>query len=451
MTKDFILEIHQYALNNNLSFTELERIFNIDRKKLPLLFKEYNLDYTSPYDKNSLSKEKQDKVYKLFFSEQLTIQNISDTTGISCFRIKKFLKTFKNYNYQIESNIKHYRSMNSKLDDCMKVEVFNLFFEKNKTITYIIQKTQVSRNTITTYLKQFDKYEKTVTHNKKLNEQNVRCYYYPSIHGPERNSTRDNIVYKYSNVVNGKTYIGITCHEEKRIIQHQMARDTCAFHSAVRKYGYDKFKYEVLDRDLTRFEAEQKEISYIKKYNSYKNGYNSTLGGEAGFKYYFSHKEIEDMYKKYKSGKSLDCVGEEYDITRGVVKRLFKSNNLKLRDSQSKIREDRLGSLEKYSEKIVNMYICKYKSLKEIAKYMSYKNESFTYSQNDIKTILENYNVTLRNGNSKIERLSNENIKELCNDYTNEKSIKFISQKYHISRKSVEQILINHNISIKSA
>ena len=52
------------------------------------------------------------------------------------------------------------------------------------------------------------------------------------------------------------------------------------FYRAIRKYGIDSFDYKVLcvcDSD----ELDNNEIYYIDKYNSYKNGYNSTMGGKS--------------------------------------------------------------------------------------------------------------------------------------------------------------------------
>lgn len=95
-------------------------------------------------------------------------------------------------------------------------------------------------------------------------------------------------IYKITNKVNGKSYIGETKKDDptKRWKQHinTISRGVgCpALGSAVKKYGIDNFEFKVLiicfDEDRFIYETE-----YIKKYNTYgENGYNMTRGGEGG-------------------------------------------------------------------------------------------------------------------------------------------------------------------------
>jgi hypothetical protein len=52
---------------------------------------------------------------------------------------------------------------------------------------------------------------------------------------------------------------------------------------AIHKYGKENFTIEELEIcDVKDLDA--REIFYINFYNSYKNGYNSTLGGKSGTK-----------------------------------------------------------------------------------------------------------------------------------------------------------------------
>ena len=96
-------------------------------------------------------------------------------------------------------------------------------------------------------------------------------------------------VYKHT-FPNGKVYIGITCQKpEKRwrcgygyldknkngkYAQSRMAH-------AILKYGWDNVEHEIIWTELTKEEAEQKEIEFISKYksNNSKFGYNSDNGG----------------------------------------------------------------------------------------------------------------------------------------------------------------------------
>ena len=90
------------------------------------------------------------------------------------------------------------------------------------------------------------------------------------------------VIYCYHCISTGKKYIGQTVYEERRKRQH---RHDCKrgvdnkFYRAVRKYGWNKFIYGIIEEYDVDLLAEQ-EIYYIDCYDSYKNGYNSTIGGD---------------------------------------------------------------------------------------------------------------------------------------------------------------------------
>ncbi|NBP03736.1 MAG: hypothetical protein EBU90_27285 [Proteobacteria bacterium] len=90
------------------------------------------------------------------------------------------------------------------------------------------------------------------------------------------------VIYCYHCIPTGKKYIGQTIHEEHRKRQHE---HDCKrgvdnkFYRAVRKYGWELFIYGIVEEYGADVLTEQ-EIYYIDCYDSYKNGYNSTIGGE---------------------------------------------------------------------------------------------------------------------------------------------------------------------------
>lgn len=85
-----------------------------------------------------------------------------------------------------------------------------------------------------------------------------------------------------------------TINEDRRKLQHKRAAFNenhkeydKPFYRALRKYGWDSFEYEVLntisadtEKDLTD-KLDTLEIYYIGLYDSYSNGYNSTIGGHS--------------------------------------------------------------------------------------------------------------------------------------------------------------------------
>ena len=117
-------------------------------------------------------------------------------------------------------------------------------------------------------------------------------------------SDRDNIVYMHTNTVNGKKYIGITKQNpNERWRKGKGYRGNVAFYNAIKKYGWDSFKHEILFCNLTRKEAEILEICLIKyhKSDNKKFGYNISHGGDKttlGFKH-----SLESRLKMSKNSK----------------------------------------------------------------------------------------------------------------------------------------------------
>ena len=118
------------------------------------------------------------------------------------------------------------------------------------------------------------------------------------------------IVYKITNIINNKVYIGQTSFTvEQRFNAHcvNAFELNCQFKlsKALRKYGKENFRVEVLESNLSKEDCNFFEKLYIKKYNStdINFGYNMTPGGEGGNTYLC--KSAEELEKiKIKIGES---------------------------------------------------------------------------------------------------------------------------------------------------
>lgn len=95
------------------------------------------------------------------------------------------------------------------------------------------------------------------------------------------------IIYKAINIINGKIYIGQTSVSlTERIGDHRrkakIHNSKSSFHSAIRKYGINNFRFEIIDNAKDRDELNYKEKYWIKFYNSNNNkiGYNLKTGGD---------------------------------------------------------------------------------------------------------------------------------------------------------------------------
>lgn len=84
-------------------------------------------------------------------------------------------------------------------------------------------------------------------------------------------------VYKISNKINGKVYIGK--HSSKKL-DNGYYGSGMAIKKAISKYGKNNFEKHVLEVCNNEDELNKKEIYYIELYNTFCNGYNMTKGGE---------------------------------------------------------------------------------------------------------------------------------------------------------------------------
>jgi group I intron endonuclease len=116
------------------------------------------------------------------------------------------------------------------------------------------------------------------------------------------------IVYRATNKINGKCYIGYTTKSiDERIKEHiyrsKSKNDKSYFYlfkKSLRKYGIDSFKWDVLENCESKQDCCLKEIYYIKKYNTISpNGYNLTEGGNGGVQSEQTKLKISNTVKEY--------------------------------------------------------------------------------------------------------------------------------------------------------
>ena len=96
-------------------------------------------------------------------------------------------------------------------------------------------------------------------------------------------------IYKITNKINNKIYIGCSkdiehrwiAHKSESILEHYPPYNY-SIHKAFRKYGIDNFNFEIIEIVNDEAQLFAREKYWIKYYDSYYNGYNETEGGDGG-------------------------------------------------------------------------------------------------------------------------------------------------------------------------
>lgn len=110
-------------------------------------------------------------------------------------------------------------------------------------------------------------------------------------------------VYKHTNKVNGKVYIGQTSFNVGKRWKEGRGYKTGIFKRAIEKYGWDNFKHDIIKEGLTKEEANLLEITLIKEYKELGISYNITDGGEGSLGYRHSEETRRKMSVKGKGKK----------------------------------------------------------------------------------------------------------------------------------------------------
>lgn len=88
-------------------------------------------------------------------------------------------------------------------------------------------------------------------------------------------------IYKTTNIVNNKIYIGFDTKDRDDYLGSGKL-----IKRAIKKYGIENFRKEILEKCQTKDEFCEREKFWIKKLNSYNSvGYNIANGGEGGDTY----------------------------------------------------------------------------------------------------------------------------------------------------------------------
>ena len=104
-------------------------------------------------------------------------------------------------------------------------------------------------------------------------------------------------IYKVTNKINGKFYIGLTKRDIQRRLKEHMYNGDTGLSAPIKKYGLENFVIETIDTAKSFKELEQKEMKYIKELKPHYN-----LSTIIGTNFSHSDKSKEKISKSLKEG-----------------------------------------------------------------------------------------------------------------------------------------------------
>ena len=150
-------------------------------------------------------------------------------------------------------------------------------------------------------------------------------------------------IYKIINDINNKVYVGKTEFSiEKRFKEHcrdafRDRNEKRPLYAAMRKYGVEHFKIELIEETEN---PEEKEIYWSGYFDGYTQGYNATKGGDG--KRLYDHEAIIARLKEH----PYPCdIANEFGCCNDLVCDLAKKNSIKVRSKSNERMKEMLSKM----------------------------------------------------------------------------------------------------------
>jgi group I intron endonuclease len=217
-------------------------------------------------------------------------------------------------------------------------------------------------------------------------------------------------IYKITNKINGKIYIGKSKNPVNRFKRHLYVsvhpnagpNQFQPIHAALAKYGEKNFSLEIIDECMMEDEIFEKEIYWIAfhKSNMTKypdNGYNLTDGGE-GPSGLSPSNETKNKISKANSGKNNGMYNKSHTFEAKQKMSDFQSNRIrqplsdehKQKNRNAALRQDFSYRIPQETKKqIISMYASGNYTKKQLANYFNLKYNSVVKIIRSHKNILE--------------------------------------------------------------
>lgn len=134
---------------------------------------------------------------------------------------------------------------------------------------------------------------------------------------------RTGSIYIIKNTVNDKVYIGqTTMTVQERFAAHMKPstakqRGSYKLYNAMNKYGKDKFYVETLETGIPVESLDDREIELIGQYDSFRNGYNSTSGGDG--RIFNSIEDENRLLELARSGVKAAELAKQFGVNKATI------------------------------------------------------------------------------------------------------------------------------------
>mgnify|MGYP004621963407 FL=1 len=124
-------------------------------------------------------------------------------------------------------------------------------------------------------------------------------------------------IYKITNLLNNKCYVGQSINIYRRWRAHRCANDAYPLHAAMKKYGVENFSFEILE-ECNVDKLNEKESYYIQKLQP---EYNCDCGGNAHrVPQKLNSEKVNRIIQAIKNGYSHIDIANEFNISKDTVR-----------------------------------------------------------------------------------------------------------------------------------
>lgn len=242
-------------------------------------------------------------------------------------------------------------------------------------------------------------------------------------------------IYIIKNTINDKVYVGQTTmsieDRFKQHLNHSKSKNSYEFYQAISELGEENFYIESLEENIDIKDLDVREVYWIKQYDSFDNGYNSTPGGRA--RHENKILDVDIIIQNLANGMSVEAVSEMLNVHCMTINRALKANGYKTASYYKKAgwRSELNKKIDRNSVK--ELYLKGY-SHNEIANHLD-------INQRTVSRIIKELGINKK----KIIDYATIDLDEYFKDYSlYEQGIiqkKFILNKYGLNQNSHQTIL----------